>query len=150
MGLNDMIILDHGGGGQISNRLIRDTMLPAFDNTILSELGDGAICDISGTRIALSTDSYVVDPLFFPGGNIGELAINGTVNDIAMCGAEPVFLSVGLIIEEGFPVSDLKKIVHAMGSSANKAGVKVVTGDTKVVPNGAMDKIFIIYQLLRR
>jgi hydrogenase expression/formation protein HypE len=143
MGRTDIILLDHGSGGRISNRLIANTMLPAFDNAILSKLGDGAICDMAGIRIALSTDSYVVDPIFFPGGNIGELAINGTVNDIAMCGGDPKYLSVGLIMEEGFPIADLTKIVDAMGVAAVKAGVQVVTGDTKVVPKGAVDKIFI-------
>lgn len=143
MGKKNIILLDHGSGGQIANRLITDLLLPAFDNPILSKLGDGGICDLGGIRVALSTDSYVVDPIFFPGGNIGELAINGTVNDIAMCGADPRFLSVGLILEEGFPVSDLEKIVTAMGAAAEKAGVQVVTGDTKVVTRGAADKIFI-------
>lgn len=143
MNKNDMVLLDHGSGGLMSNKLIHDTMLPAFDNAILSEMGDGAVCDMKGFRIAFSTDSYVVDPLFFPGGNIGELAIYGTVNDIAMCGGDPRFISVGMILEEGFPMSDLKTIVDAMGHAARKAGVNIVTGDTKVVPKGAADKLFI-------
>ena len=139
----DKILLDHGSGGKISHSLTADIMLPIFNNPILSQLDDGAIFDLEGKRFAFSTDSYVVDPIFFPGGNIGNLAINGTVNDIAMCGATPLYLSAGLIIEEGFPVSDLKIIIKGMGAAADMAGVKVVTGDTKVVPKGAVDKIFI-------
>jgi hydrogenase expression/formation protein HypE len=118
-------------------------MLPIFDNPILSALNDGAIFDIKGNRLAFSTDTYVVDPIFFPGGCIGDLAINGTVNDLAMCGATPLYLSVGLVIEEGFPMTDLEKILKKMSIAAEKAGVKVVTGDTKVVTKGAADKIFI-------
>ena len=139
----DTILLDHGSGGRISHRLITDLMLPIFDNPMLSALHDGAIFDIDGNRLAFSTDTFVVDPIFFPGGNIGDLAVNGTVNDLAMCGAEPLYLSVGLIIEEGFSMTDLKKILKSMGIASEKAGVKVVTGDTKVVPKGAVDKIFI-------
>jgi len=139
----DKILLDHGSGGKISHRLTADIMLPIFNNSILSQLDDGAIFDFEGKRFAFSTDTYVVDPIFFPGGNIGDLAINGTVNDIAMCGAVPLYLSAGLIIEEGFPISDLKIIIKDMGVAADIAGVKVVTGDTKVVPKGAADKIFI-------
>jgi hydrogenase expression/formation protein HypE len=139
----DKILLDHGSGGRISHNLITSVMLPIFDNAILSQLNDGAIFDIKGRRLAFSTDTYVVDPIFFPGGNIGDLAINGTVNDVAMCGATPLYLSIGLIIEEGFPMTDLKKILKQTGIAAEKAGVKVVTGDTKVVPKGAVDKIFI-------
>jgi hydrogenase expression/formation protein HypE len=139
----DKILLDHGSGGKISHSLTTDIMLPVFDNPILSELDDGAVFDIEGKRFAFSTDTYTVDPIFFPGGNIGDLAINGTVNDIAMCGATPLYLSTGLIIEEGLLISDLKKIIKAMGIAAQKANVKVVTGDTKVVPKGTADKIFI-------
>jgi len=137
------ILLDHGSGGSMSHHLITDLMLPIFDNPMLAALHDGATLDIGGNRLAFSTDSYVVDPIFFPGGNIGDLAVNGTVNDLAMCGAEPLYLSVGLIIEEGFSMADLKKILKGMGIASEKAGVKVVTGDTKVVPKGAVDKIFI-------
>ncbi|MDI6688148.1 MAG: hydrogenase expression/formation protein HypE [Desulfobacterales bacterium] len=139
----DKILLDHGSGGKISHSLTADIMLPIFDNPILSRLDDGAIFDLEGKRLAFSTDTYVVYPIFFPGGNIGDLAINGTVNDISMCGATPVYLSVGLIIEEGFSIADLKIILKKMASAAAKANVKVVTGDTKVVPKGAVDKIFI-------
>jgi hydrogenase expression/formation protein HypE len=140
---SDKILLDHGSGGKISHRLTSDVLLPVFDNPILSQLNDGAIFDLGGQRLAFSTDSYTVDPIFFPGGNIGDLAINGTVNDIAMCGGVPQFLSVGLIIEEGFPMDDLKLILDEMGRAARRAAVTVVTGDTKVVPRGAVDKIFI-------
>ncbi|MBT4363650.1 MAG: hydrogenase expression/formation protein HypE [Desulfobacterales bacterium] len=139
----DKILLDHGSGGKASERLVRELMLPAFSNPILEKLDDGASLDINGTRLAFSTDSYVVDPIFFPGGNIGDLAVNGTINDIAMCGAVPLYLSAGLIIEEGFPVAELEIILNTMSEAAKKAGVKIVTGDTKVVPKGAVDKIFI-------
>ncbi len=139
----DKISLDHGSGGRISHNLTAEMMLTVFDNAILSELNDGAIFKIEGLRLAFSTDTYTVDPIFYPGGNIGDLSIYGTVNDIAMCGAIPLFLSVGLLIEEGFSISDLDNIVSRMGKAAANAGVKVVTGDTKVVPKGAADKIFI-------
>jgi hydrogenase expression/formation protein HypE len=139
----DKILLDHGSGGKISHRMTREMLLPVFNNAILSALNDGAIFELNGTRLAFSTDSYTVDPIFFPGGNIGELAVHGTVNDIAMCGARPVYLSAALIIEEGFPIADLQTIVAAMGRAAEQAGVQVVTGDTKVVPRGAVDKLFI-------
>ena len=139
----DKILLDHGGGGKMSHRLITDLLLPVFDNSILSKLHDGAVVEINGQRLAFSTDTFVVDPIFFPGGSIGDLAVNGTVNDLAMCGAIPQYLSVGLILEEGFSISDLERIVNDIGAAAQKAGVMVVTGDTKVVPKGAVDKIFI-------
>lgn len=139
----DHILLDHGGGGKISHSLITETMLPIFDNAIISRLDDGAIFKIEEKQFAFSTDTYVVDPIFFPGGNIGDLAVNGTVNDLAMCGAVPLYLSVGLIIEEGFPMTDLEIILNRMRIATKKAEVKVVTGDTKVVPKGAVDKIFI-------
>ena len=139
----DTILLDHGSGGKMSHRLVTDLMLPLFDNPMLKALHDGATLDIDGKRLAFSTDSYVVDPIFFPGGSIGDLAVNGTVNDVAMCGAVPLYVSVGLIIEEGFSLKDLEKILQDMHKAAEKAGVKVVTGDTKVVPKGAVDKIFV-------
>ena len=139
----DKILLDHGSGGKISHILTADLLLPAFDNPALAMLDDGATLNVPGGRIAFSTDTYVVDPIFFPGGSIGDLAINGTVNDVAMCGATPLYLSVGMIIEEGFPMADLERVVADMGSAARLAGVTVVTGDTKVVPKGAADKIFI-------
>ena len=139
----DKILLDHGSGGKISHSLTKDMMLPVFDNDILAALNDGAIFELAGRRLAFSTDSYTVDPIFFPGGNIGDLAINGTVNDIAMCGATPLYLSVGLIIEEGLSMADLETIINDMGRAAEAAGVTVVTGDTKVVPRGTADRIFI-------
>jgi len=139
----EVILLDHGSGGQQSHQLLTDIIMPAFDNPMLSMMHDGAVCDIDGKRVAFSTDTFVVDPLFFPGGSIGDLAINGTVNDLAMCGAAPLYLSAGIVIEEGFPINDLKKVLEKMSEAAREADVKVVTGDTKVVPKGAMDKIFI-------
>lgn len=139
----DKILLDHGSGGKISHSLTKDMMLPVFNNDILAALNDGAIFELAGSQLAFSTDSYTVDPIFFPGGNIGDLAINGTVNDIAMCGATPLYLSVGLIIEEGLSITDLETIINDMGRAAEAAGVTVVTGDTKVVPRGTADRIFI-------
>lgn len=140
---SDRILLDHGSGGKAFHQLILKTLLPVFNNPILDNLDDGAVLDIGTSRLAFSTDTFVVDPIFFPGGSIGELAVNGTVNDIAMCGATPVYLSAGLIIEEGFALEDLKKILMAMQRAAQTAGVQIVTGDTKVVPKGAADKIYI-------
>ena len=140
---SDKILLDHGSGGKISHGLTKDMLLPVFDNDILAALNDGAIFDLEGQRFAFSTDSYTVDPIFFPGGNIGDLAINGTVNDLAMCGATPLYLSVGLIIEEGLSMTDLETIINTMGRAAGAAGVTVITGDTKVVPRGTADRIFI-------
>lgn len=139
----EKILLDHGSGGKASHSLIADFLVPEFENPILAQLDDSAILDIEGKRLAFSTDTYVVDPVFFPGGNIGDLAINGTVNDLAMCGSIPLYLSAALIIEEGFSMADLKKILKGMKETAIKADVLIVTGDTKVVPNGAADKIFI-------
>ena len=140
---NKKILLDHGSGGKVSHSLTKDLLLPVFGNPILNRLDDGAVFDVKAGQAAFSTDTYVVDPIFFRGGNIGDLAINGTVNDLAMCGARPRYLSVGLILEEGFTMADLKVIVETMGRAVRKAGVAVVTGDTKVVPKGAADKIFI-------
>jgi hydrogenase expression/formation protein HypE len=137
------IALDHGSGGKMSHRLIAELMLPFFNNSLLAALHDGAVVHINGQSIAFTTDSYVVDPIFFPGGNIGELAVYGTVNDLAMCGAQPLCLSAGLIIEEGFAMADLKTILAAMADAARRAGTVIATGDTKVVPKGSADKIFI-------
>jgi hydrogenase expression/formation protein HypE len=137
------ILLDHGSGGKISHDLITRMFLPIFDNDMLYRLDDGAVFQVSGTRLAFSTDSFVVDPIFFPGGSIGDLAVNGTVNDLAMCGATPLYLSAGLIIEEGLPTEDLERILRDMATAARLAGVTIVTGDTKVVPKGAADLIFV-------
>jgi len=139
----DKILLDHGSGGKISHHLISQLVLPHFDNPILAPLNDGAVFDLQGKKFAFSTDSYVVDPIFFPGGDIGSLAVNGTVNDLAMCGAKPLYLSVGFIIEEGFSMADFQTILASMQFAARAAGVLIVTGDTKVVQRKAADKIFI-------
>ncbi len=139
----NVILLDHGSGGKIAHRLTTELLLPALDNPLLAQLNDGAVLNLEGCRLAFSTDTFTVDPIFFPGGDIGELAVNGTVNDIAMCGAKPLYLSLALIMEEGFSLDDLKNIMTSIRRAADKAGVQVVTGDTKVVPKGAADKIFI-------
>lgn len=141
--LNDKILLDHGAGGKLSHELTTTVLLPVFDSPELASLDDGAVFTANAKKMAFSTDTYTVDPIFFPGGNIGDLAVHGTVNDIAMCGASPRYLSVGLMLEEGFPIADLIKIVQSMGQAAALAKVSIVTGDTKVVPKGALDKIFI-------
>jgi hydrogenase expression/formation protein HypE len=139
----DTITLDHGSGGKIAHALTTDLLLPRFGNPTLTPLNDGAVLDLGGQRLAFSTDTFTVDPLFFPGGDIGELAVNGTVNDVAMCGARPRYLSMGLILEEGFARVDLERILDSMQRAVALAGVQLVTGDTKVVPRGAADKIFI-------
>lgn len=139
----DQVLLDHGSGGRISHELIASLFLPHFDNRFLRELNDSAVIVVEGIRLAFSTDSYVVDPIFFPGGDIGSLAVHGTVNDLAMRGARPLYLSAGFIIEEGFPMADLETIARSIKNTAAETGVLIVTGDTKVVPKGATDKIFI-------
>lgn len=139
----DKILLDHGSGGKMAHELVERLFLRHFDNDILRPLEDSALVTLGGERLAFSTDSYVVDPLFFPGGNIGDLAVNGTVNDLAMRGARPLYLSAGMIVEEGFPLAELEAIVGSMRQRAAEAGVRIVTGDTKVVPAGKADKLFI-------
>jgi hydrogenase expression/formation protein HypE len=139
----DSILLGHGSGGKLSAELLRDVFLPALKNPVLNRLDDQAIFDIGATRLAMTTDSFVVKPLFFPGGDIGSLAVHGTVNDLAMGGAQPLFISTAFIIEEGFPVSDLRRIVNSLHSAAESAGVQVITGDTKVVEKGKGDGVFI-------
>jgi hydrogenase expression/formation protein HypE len=139
----DTIKLGHGSGGQMSQDLFQQVFQPRFSNAFLNEVHDGAIVDLGGCRLAFSTDSFVVKPIFFPGGNIGDLAVNGTVNDVAMCGADPRYLSAGFILEEGFPMTQLQAIVDSMQQAAKKAGVILVTGDTKVVEHGSADGIFI-------
>ncbi len=137
------IVLAHGSGGRLSHRLIDQVILPAFRNDLLAPLHDGAIFSLGSARVAFSTDSYVVNPIFFPGGDIGKLAVHGTVNDLAMCGARPRYLSVGFILEEGLPMEDFWRVVQSMRTAADGAGVQLVTGDTKVVDRGKADKIFI-------
>jgi hydrogenase expression/formation protein HypE len=137
------IVLGHGSGGRLTAQLIRDLFLPAFDNPALRKLDDQAVLEMPPGRIALTTDSYVVTPLFFPGGDIGRLAVNGTVNDLAMSGARPLSLTAAFIIEEGLPLEDLQRVVHSMAQAAAEAGVSIVTGDTKVVNRGCADKLFI-------
>ena len=137
--MSGKITLAHGAGGKFSADLIREIILPEFDNNFLNELHDGAKIG----KFAMTTDSYVVRPIFFRGGDIGKLSICGTVNDLAVSGAVPKFISAGVILEEGFEISELKKIVHSMSLAANEAGVKIVTGDTKVVGKGQADGIFI-------
>src|ERR1700733_9699198 len=137
------IVMGHGGGGKLSSELVEHLFLPAFRNAALENLGDAAVLDAGGARLALSTDSFVVQPLFFPGGSIGELAVNGTVNDLAVSGADPKFLSASFILEEGVSLAQLAAIVDAMGKAAATAGVKIVTGDTKVVEQGHGDGCYI-------
>jgi len=137
------ILLGHGSGGKLTARLIEKMILPAFRNPALERLDDQAILPFGGARLAFTTDSYVVTPIFFPGGDIGELAVNGTVNDLAMGGARPLYLSLAFILEEGLPIADLERVIQSARRAAGRAGVEVVTGDTKVVGRGSGDKVFI-------
>lgn len=139
----EYITMAHGAGSKASHELMEKIILPELSNPLLDQLHDGAIFPVSGGKLAFTTDSYVVRPRFFPGGNIGKLAVCGTVNDLAMSGAVPKYLSLGLILEEGLPISELKEILHTIKAAAEEAGVQVVTGDTKVVEKGAADGIFI-------
>ncbi|MGA9643671.1 MAG: hydrogenase expression/formation protein HypE [Terriglobales bacterium] len=139
----DTIVLGHGSGGRLSAELMRSIFLPAFANPVLSRLDDQATILVKGARLAFTTDSFVVKPLFFPGGNIGSLAVHGTVNDLAMGGAKPLFLSVAFIIEEGLSMEVLRRVVHSLRDAARDAGVEIVTGDTKVVEKGSGDELFI-------
>jgi hydrogenase expression/formation protein HypE len=139
----DRITLSHGSGGKATQTLIEAVFLEAFSNPLLAPLEDGAVLAAHGGRFAFTTDSYVVSPLFFPGGDIGDLAVNGTVNDLAVSGARPLWLSAGFILEEGFPVADLERIVGSMAAAAERAGVQVVTGDTKVVQRGKADGCYV-------
>ncbi len=143
LGAGERILLGHGSGGTLSARLVRDVFLPAFRNAALERLDDQAVLSIGGTRLAFTTDSFVVKPLFFPGGDIGSLAVHGTVNDLAMGGARPLFLSAAFIIEEGFELDALARVVASMRAAAAEAGVEIVTGDTKVVEKGSGDGLFI-------
>ena len=137
------IVLAHGGGGKLSRQLIDKVVLPQFRNELLEPLHDGAIFSVADQRLAFTTDSFVVSPIFFPGGDIGSLSIHGTINDLAMCGARPLYLSASFILEEGLPMEDFWRIVQSMHAAADAAGVKLVTGDTKVVDRGKADQIFI-------
>ena len=140
--MDEIITLDYGSGGKKTARLIEQTIVPALENPALSELGDGAILP-GGEKLVFSTDSFVVSPRFFPGGDIGKLSVCGTVNDLAMCGGEPKYLSCSFIIEEGLPLVELERIIASMAEAARKAGVQIVTGDTKVVEKGRGDGIYI-------
>ena len=140
---DDFIVLAHGGGGKLTNQLIERVFLPVFGCPALEARHDGAVLNLNGLRFAFTTDSYVVRPLVFPGGNIGDLAVNGTVNDLAMCGARPLYMSAGFILEEGLPIAMLQTIVESMRVAAERAGVQLVTGDTKVVDKGKGDGVFI-------
>jgi hydrogenase expression/formation protein HypE len=140
---SDIILLGHGSGGTLSHQLLDSLIIPILSQVAPGEQNDAAILPEQSGRLAFTTDSFVVDPIFFPGGNIGDLAVNGTVNDLAMAGATPLYLSVGLILEEGLPIEDLRRILESMRQAADIAGVRIVTGDTKVVPRGKADRIFI-------
>jgi len=140
---SDLILLGHGSGGRLSHQLLDELIIPALSGLEQREQNDAALLQFAGGRLAYTTDSYVVQPIFFPGGNIGDLAVNGTVNDLAMMGARPLWLSVGLILEEGFSKKELAQILDSMRRAADIAGVRIVTGDTKVVPRGKADRIFI-------
>lgn len=140
--MTDRIMLSHGSGGKLSHDLVAKRFLPAFENPWLARMDDAAVVDLRG-RIAFTTDSYVVTPVFFPGGDIGRLAVSGTVNDLAMVGATPLYLSIAFIIEEGFPEGDLVMIAASARATADEAGVRIVTGDTKVVHRGKADGIFV-------
>ena len=137
------VLLAHGGGGSLSQMLIENMFAATFSNDLLDPLHDGAVLDLPPGRVAMSTDSFVINPLFFPGGDIGALAVHGTVNDVAMCGATPTAITVGMVIEEGLPMEDLWRIVSSIKVAADEAGVVVATGDTKVVDRGKGDGIFI-------
>jgi hydrogenase expression/formation protein HypE len=143
IGVRDKIVLGHGSGGRLSANLLRDVFLPLFSNPVLDRLDDQAVLEIGGAQLAFTTDSFVVKPLFFPGGDIGSLAVHGTVNDLAMGGATPLYLSAAFIIEEGFPLETLGRVAASMAEAAGAAGVTIVTGDTKVVERGKGDGVFI-------
>ena len=141
--VQDTVLLGHGSGGKLSAALLQQIFLPAFHNPLLSRLEDQAVLDVQSGRLAFTTDSFVVKPLFFPGGDIGSLAVHGTVNDLAMGGAQPLALSAAFILEEGFPMADLRRVVDSMAQAAENVGVAIVTGDTKVVERGCGDGVFI-------
>jgi hydrogenase expression/formation protein HypE len=140
---HEHIVLGHGSGGKLTAQLIERLFLPAFSNPLLDKLDDQAVLQVNDARLAFTTDGFVVTPIFFPGGDIGRLAVNGTVNDLAMSGARPLYLAAGFILEEGLSMDDLRRVVESMSAAAREAGVQLVTGDTKVVNRGQADKIFI-------
>jgi hydrogenase expression/formation protein HypE len=140
---HDRILLEHGGGGLLSHELIAEVFLPLLKNPCLERLEDSAVLRVGDQLLCFTTDSYVIDPIFFPGGDIGSLAVHGTVNDLSVCGGKPLAMSAGFILEEGFPMEDLRRITRSMAEAARKAGVPIVTGDTKVVARGAADGLFI-------
>jgi hydrogenase expression/formation protein HypE len=138
-----VVTLAHGSGGKATRALVEEVFVAQFDNLLLAPLGDSALLEIDGVRLAFTTDSYVVKPIFFPGGDIGDLAVNGTINDLAVAGARPVALSAGFVIEEGFAVADLRRVAWSMARAASVAGVPIATGDTKVVERGAADGLYV-------
>jgi hydrogenase expression/formation protein HypE len=142
-GAGEHVLLAHGGGGRLMRDLIEKELLPVLRSPELESLADGAVLDVPPGRLAFTTDGFVVHPLFFPGGDIGTVAVNGTVNDLAMCGAEPLYLSLGLILEEGLPLADLRRVLASIATAARAAKVRIVTGDTKVVERGKGDGIFV-------
>jgi hydrogenase expression/formation protein HypE len=140
---DELVTLAHGSGGKATRALVEGLFLEELGNPLLAPLGDSALLEVDGAHLAFTTDSYVVKPIFFPGGDIGELAVNGTVNDLAVVGARPLALSAGFVIEEGFPISDLRRIAASMARAAAAAGVPVATGDTKVVEHGNADGLYV-------
>lgn len=139
----DRVQLGHGSGGKMSAALLKERFLPHFANHLLARLGDAAVVEVNGQPLAISTDTFVVQPIEFPGGNIGSLAVHGTLNDLAMMGAQPLYLSAGFVLEEGLPYDALDRVIRAMGAAAREAGVLIVTGDTKVVERGKADGLYI-------
>ena len=141
---DEVILMAHGGGGRLSRDLIAEIMLREFADPALAMLDDGAVVPFGAEEMVMTTDGYVVKPLFFPGGDIGKLAVCGTVNDLAVCGSEPLYLSVAFIIEEGFAKSELRAVAKSMAQAAREAGVRIVTGDTKVVERGAVVGLYLV------
>jgi hydrogenase expression/formation protein HypE len=139
----DRVLLAHGGGGLLTTRLIEEVVLPVMDDPVLLQLDDAAVVDVDACRLAFTTDGYVVSPLFFPGGDIGKLAVCGTVNDLAVKGAEPLWMSLGMVLEEGLPMSELRTVIGSVGTWARVAGIRVVAGDTKVVEKGKCDGVYL-------
>lgn len=143
LGDEEKVLLGHGSGGRLTAELLRTVFLPAFNNPLLNKSDDQAVLEVGGSRLAFTTDTYVVKPIFFRGGDIGSLAVHGTINDLAAGGAKPLYLSAAFVLEEGFPLADLRRVVDSMSAAARATGVEIVTGDTKVVEKGSCDGIFI-------